>query len=200
MQDFASWLMNRKRKWRQQQGRSTPTSLPCKKRKKDPNAPKGASGSYIFYQNEMRSKVVQNPGASTKEVSGILSQRWTLLTDEEKQPYRDMSDEDKKRYEREMTAYNATPQHGMDGGMNEDSADRETKERRQCTKRRRFTIAQKLDILAELDGSHAKSIATLAAKHGIADTNSIHAWEDDKALFLQLVKEGKGHLKNITKK
>ncbi|KAL7533563.1 hypothetical protein ACHAXR_009261, partial [Thalassiosira sp. AJA248-18] len=79
--------------------------------KKDPNAPKGVPGSFIFYQNEIRCKVLaENPKTTFGEASVIMGQRWKALSEEERRPYHAMRDNDKQRYEKEMAVYDASLQ------------------------------------------------------------------------------------------
>lgn len=77
---------------------------------KDPNAPKRGKSSFIYFSTEFRSKVqAENPTLGTQELSKILGARWGNMTDLEKQPYRDLQDQDKLRYEREKAAYVPPP-------------------------------------------------------------------------------------------
>ena len=77
-----------------------------KKEKKDPNAPKRASGAYIFYQNEIRPTLkIELPDLGFGDTARIMSERWRVLPNDEKRQYNTMYEEDKKRYEREMIVY-----------------------------------------------------------------------------------------------
>jgi len=83
---------------------------PGKKRKartpKDVNSPKRAAGAYVFFANKMRPALQEeNPGVKFVDIGIILGSRWRALTDKEKEPYDKVSNEDKARYRREMTAY-----------------------------------------------------------------------------------------------
>jgi hypothetical protein len=67
---------------------------------------KGARSSYIFFTHEMRSKMVNEfPGMKFTEQGIIMGERWRALTPEQKKPYEDMANEDKKRYATEWAAY-----------------------------------------------------------------------------------------------
>jgi hypothetical protein len=78
----------------------------AKKEKKDPNAPKRASPSFIHYQNAMRPKLkIEMPDLSFGDTARIISERWRILTIDERRKYDTMYEEDKKRYEREMIVY-----------------------------------------------------------------------------------------------
>jgi len=74
-----------------------------KKRKKDPDEPKMPSNAYICWSRVNRSKVKDgHPNAKGQEINKICGQVWKTLSKEEKQPYKDESDRDKLRYQREM--------------------------------------------------------------------------------------------------
>jgi len=75
---------------------------------KDPDAPKRASGAYVFFTNEMRPIVMsQFPGIKFVDMGRVLGERWRALTPEEKTKYETMSAEDKMRYHVEMQQYTA---------------------------------------------------------------------------------------------
>ncbi|CAO3699883.1 hypothetical protein G6F70_007185 [Rhizopus microsporus] len=73
-----------------------------KRGKKDPNAPKRALSAYMFFSQANREKVIkENPGAKFGEIGKILGARWKELSDEEKKPFVEQAEADKKRYEEE---------------------------------------------------------------------------------------------------
>jgi hypothetical protein len=81
-----------------------------KRRKKDPNAPKGASNAYIMFGQAERQRLVKaDPDLSSnaKELMRAVAARWNELSDLEKAPYNKMAAEDKARYEREKAAMEA---------------------------------------------------------------------------------------------
>lgn len=86
--------------------------MPPKKtqrRKKDPNAPKRALSSYMFFANENRDIVrSENPNVTFGQIGKLLGEKWKSLSDEEKKPYDEKAAADKKRYESEKELYNAT--------------------------------------------------------------------------------------------
>lgn len=73
------------------------------KAKKDPDRPKRARTSYIFFCDEMR-KDKTGP-ASVAEQSKKFGALWQLIKDPEKKKYIEMADKDKLRYEEEMQSY-----------------------------------------------------------------------------------------------
>ncbi|RWQ96501.1 high mobility group box domain-containing protein [Paecilomyces variotii] len=77
------------------------------KKKKDPNAPKRGLSAYMFFANEQRESVrEQNPGISFGQVGKVLGERWKALSDEDRRPYEEKAQADKKRYEDEKASYN----------------------------------------------------------------------------------------------
>ena len=76
------------------------------RRKKDPNAPASVSSAYAFFFKDTQASVkTQNPSAKFGEVSKIVAQMWEAMGDEDKSIYKKRNEQDKVRYEREMTEY-----------------------------------------------------------------------------------------------
>ncbi len=81
-----------------------------KKKKKDPNAPKGAVSGFMWYSKYNRAKISErmkrkNPDTKFGEVAKEVGRRWKKLSDEEKEKYQKMARKDKKRYDAAMEAY-----------------------------------------------------------------------------------------------
>jgi len=75
---------------------------------KDPNAPKRASGAYVFFTNVMRPQVLADfPGIKFVEMGRVLGERWRALTPDQKKRYENMAAEDKVRFQVEMQQYTA---------------------------------------------------------------------------------------------
>lgn len=82
------------------------------KKHKDPNAPKRARGSYVFFTLDERPKIVkETPDMKFTEMGHVMGERWRALTPEEKKKYEDLANDDKKRFNEEMAAYNAVKRH-----------------------------------------------------------------------------------------
>ena len=80
----------------------------AKRGPKDPDAPKRASGAYVFFTNEMRPVVMKEfPGIRFVEMGRILGERWRALTANEKSRYENLAAEDKMRFQVEMQQYTA---------------------------------------------------------------------------------------------
>ena len=90
------------------------------KKIKDPNAPKRARGSYVFFTTETRPKILQEfPNIKFTDVGHIMGERWRALTTDQKKRYEELAQEDKKRFEEEMKAYKATlPSEVQNGHIN----------------------------------------------------------------------------------
>lgn len=85
---------------------------PTKKRRvsnkkiKDPDAPKRAASSYIFFQNDLRQELrKQHPDITAAEVMARVSKQWAGMTREQKAPYERLQAEAKLKWETEKRAY-----------------------------------------------------------------------------------------------
>jgi structure-specific recognition protein 1 len=81
---------------------------PKKKAKKvvDPNAPKGAKGSYMFFTGENREKIkAENPDLTFGELAKKIGEAWKEMSAEDKVPYEEMAAADKERFKTETAAY-----------------------------------------------------------------------------------------------
>lgn len=82
-----------------------------RKKKKDPNAPKRSLSAYMFFANDQRETVrAENPNATFGGIGKLLGEKWKQMTASEKEPYEAKANADKKRYEDEKAAYNASRQ------------------------------------------------------------------------------------------
>ena len=78
------------------------TSFTSVKAKKDPNRVKRAKSAYLFFCEERRKEVqLANPGKKMCDISKLLGNLWKEVTEEEKQKYNDLHEEDVQRYEDE---------------------------------------------------------------------------------------------------
>lgn len=76
------------------------------KPKKDPNAPKRPSSSYIFFCKEVRPTVTRdNPDMSGKDIIREFGRLWKKVSDTDREEYKALATNDKKRYEAEMKDY-----------------------------------------------------------------------------------------------
>jgi hypothetical protein len=88
------------------EGKAAKAGGNAKKEKKDPNKPKGALSAYMFYVKNNRDRVIkENKGLSFGEVGKKCGEEWAALDAKGKKKYEDMNAEDKKRYAKEMEAY-----------------------------------------------------------------------------------------------
>ncbi|VAH15234.1 unnamed protein product [Triticum turgidum subsp. durum] len=79
---------------------------PKKKQKKDPNAPKRAIAPFMYFSKAERANLKNiNPELSTTDIAKKLGEKWQKMSAEEKQPYVEQSQVDKKRYAEESAAY-----------------------------------------------------------------------------------------------
>ncbi|KAL6756819.1 hypothetical protein V8C86DRAFT_1789455 [Haematococcus lacustris] len=79
------------------------------RKKKDPNAPKGALSAFMYFSNANRDKIkAQHPGVKFGEVGKLLGERWKTVSPSEKAVHEAAAKQDKERYQREMAAYKAS--------------------------------------------------------------------------------------------
>ncbi|XP_037301537.1 high mobility group protein DSP1-like, partial [Manduca sexta] len=77
---------------------------------KDPNAPKRSLSAFFLFCNDERSKVkAGNPEYTMGDIAKELGRRWAAADPETKAKYDALSEQDKARYDREMTAYKKGP-------------------------------------------------------------------------------------------
>lgn len=76
------------------------------RRKKDPDMPKRPLSSYMFYSKERRPKVQQEqPTLAFGDYSKLIAAEWKKLTPEDKEPYLELSQKDKLRYDEALKVY-----------------------------------------------------------------------------------------------
>ncbi|XP_055596988.1 high mobility group protein 20A [Uranotaenia lowii] len=78
-----------------------------KKRKaKDVNAPKHPLTGYVRYMNEFRETIrSKNPTLPAMEITKLLAEDWSALSEDAKKPYLDAAEADRERYNREISEY-----------------------------------------------------------------------------------------------
>lgn len=82
--------------------------------KKDSNKPKRGKSAYIFFCSDRRPYIKEeNPQLNTKEITSILGKQWKSLSNDEKQPFLELAEEDKQRYEKEKTEWNSSKEDNV---------------------------------------------------------------------------------------
>ncbi|CDR98015.1 high mobility group protein-like protein NHP1, putative [Babesia bigemina] len=79
-----------------------------KRTKKDPNAPKRALSSYMFFAKEKRGEIIAKNPEMAKDVAAVgklIGSAWNALGEADKAPYEKLAEEDRARYEREKAEY-----------------------------------------------------------------------------------------------
>jgi len=83
---------------------------PPTKKEKDLNAPKRPKTAYIFYCSDQRAKVKEeDPSLKFGDIAKKLSSQWKEMSEEEKDPYVKMAQQDKERYQKESSSYKKKP-------------------------------------------------------------------------------------------
>jgi non-histone chromosomal protein 6 len=77
-----------------------------KRRRRNPNAPKGVKSAYLFFSlffyQEMRNVKGNVPGMNHKDALKEISSIWSSMSEEDREPYIRLSNQDKLRYKKEM--------------------------------------------------------------------------------------------------
>ena len=80
------------------------------KKLKDPNKPKRAKSSYLYYCDDKRDGVINKikkgeKGVSISIISKQLGSGWKQISDKDKEQYIKLANDDKERYIEEMENY-----------------------------------------------------------------------------------------------
>ena len=68
-------------------------------RRAHPGPPKKLSNTFNFYQKEKLEAVAREiPDRPMGDKARLVGRRWRALSDEEKRPYEDLAEEDRRRY------------------------------------------------------------------------------------------------------
>ncbi len=72
---------------------------------KGDNPPKRVLSPYVIFVRQERPKMVQKGVSQFNEIMRELGQRWRKMSDEEKEPYMKMSEQDRYRYKHQVEEY-----------------------------------------------------------------------------------------------
>lgn len=87
-------------------GGTKPVVKRKRKKIKDANAPKHPLTGYVRYMNEFREeRRLKHPTLSAVEITKILAEEWSNLSDEVKKPFLEAAEVDRLRYHREISEY-----------------------------------------------------------------------------------------------
>ena len=76
-----------------------------KKAREAKDGPKKPKSAFMFYSQERRVTLkVEQPTLSITDASKVLGHEWKALTDQQKEKYQTLGEEDRKRYAREKEA------------------------------------------------------------------------------------------------
>ncbi|CCI45662.1 hypothetical protein ABG067_005126 [Albugo candida] len=80
------------------------------RRKKDKNAPKRALSAFMFFSNDIRDQVKKEmPELEFLQISTEIGKRWKQCKPEDRKPYEELAEADKKRYQEEKEDYVPDP-------------------------------------------------------------------------------------------
>jgi len=81
---------------------------------KDKNLPKGPKSGYLFFQEKVRSEILEkSPDIKPTEIMIEAGKRWGLLSEEEKTPYKELAKRDKERHHDDMEKYKSSAVSGI---------------------------------------------------------------------------------------
>ena len=100
-----------------------------KRARKDPNAPKGASGAFIFFSKERVQQLKETEGLGHKDATKRAGALWQALSEEDRQPFYEMAAKDKIRAAEAMSKYEAEREDEVD-----ESKETERKRRKKAKK------------------------------------------------------------------
>ena len=104
-EDISSHIENNHKEF-QELGEKLLVKVSKKRKKKDPERPKGAKNAYIFFSLENRKKTKNNnPHLDFRELTRKLASDWKDLDDRQKKKYKNKAVEDKERYSNEIKEY-----------------------------------------------------------------------------------------------
>ena len=100
-----------------------------KRARKDPNAPKGASGAFIFFSKERVQQLKESEGLGHKEATKRAGALWQELSEEDRKPFYEMAAKDKVRAAEALAKYEAEHEDEVD-----ESKETERKRRKKAKK------------------------------------------------------------------
>ena len=81
-------------------------SFEVPKPKRDPNMPKKPPSHFLLFSKEERLKIkIENPSFSSGECAKELGKRWSVVSPEEKQRFKQLAEQARKKYDQNMAAY-----------------------------------------------------------------------------------------------
>jgi len=106
-----------------------------KRKKKDPDAPKRAMSSFMFFANHRRAELRKaNPEMKITEIGKELGKMWKELSDEERKPYQAQADEDKVRYIKAKESYSPPTEYSSDSSDGEGGRARKKRKKKKKVK------------------------------------------------------------------
>lgn len=156
------------------------------KKVKNPNAPKRALSAWIIFTNEQRHKFKsENPNSSTTELTTLMSQEWRNMTDEDKKKYEDLAEVDKQRYMKEKEEYESN----SDSENSENSGNESEKPKK--VKKEKDPDAPKKNQNSWMHFCNETRAKHPDVKHTVAALKVMWADLDDKSEYEEMAKADK---------
>mgnify|MGYP001183089342 CR=1 FL=1 len=153
------------------------------KKVKDPKAPKRALSAWIIFTTEQRPKYkAENPEKSNTELTTLMSQEWRNMTDEDKKKYDDLAIVDKERYMKEKEEYDSNSE-----SENSESENEKPKK----TKKEKDPNAPKKNVNSWMHFCKVTRAKHPDVKHTVAALKVMWADLDDKSEYEEMAKADK---------
>jgi hypothetical protein len=151
------------------------------KKVKDPNAPKRALSAWIIFTTEQRPKFkADNPDKTPTELTTLMSQEWRNMTDEDKKKYTDLAVVDKERYMKEKEEYESNSESS-------ESSDSES-EKPKKAKKEKDPDAPKKNVNSWMHFCKETRAKHKNVKHTVAALKVMWADLDDKSEYEEMAK------------
>lgn len=86
-----------------------------RRKKARKNAPKKARSAYLYYTKDIRPTIAKsNPEKGFGELTKLVADQWSKLSDAQKKKYEKLAADDRKRFEAEMAGYTAPTDEELD--------------------------------------------------------------------------------------
>ena len=162
------------------------------KKVKDPKAPKRSLSAWIIYTTEQRPKFkAENPEKSNTELTTLMSQEWRNMTDEDKKKYVDLAIVDKQRYMKEKEEYESNSENDNSESENDNTESESENDKPKKTKKEKDPNAPKKNVNSWMHFCKVTRAKHQNVKHTVAALKVMWADLDDKSDYEEMAKADK---------
>lgn len=154
----------------------------ARKRRAKKGAPKKARSAYLYFTMERRPQIkAENPEMEFGELTRLVAQEWSNLSDAGKRKFEKLASDDKGRYDSEMEGYTPPTDEELDAEMEGSKKRKRTGPKRARTAYVYFTIDQRPNVQAENPEMKFGEITKLLANDWKALSESDRSKYDEMA-------------------